>query len=447
MEDLDLAADLVRRAKARGADQAEVYLTRGAEFTVEIARGKIQELKQAASKGLGIRLFRGSHMGFVSSTDFSTSSLETILDHGFAGLELSTPEKANRLPELSRESPPDDLELYDPSIAEVPTEKKIALAREMEELAFQYDQRITNSHQSGYSDVVVRSSIVNSEGLSVSWEESSVGMNIYPMAEANGEKQMGGAWAAARFFDDLPPTSELAEQAAERALKLLGGRKVKSGSVPVIFDWQVGAIILGGLLAGINGERVYRNQSFLSDKLGQRIGSETFTVIDDGRRKRGPGSAPVDGEGVPTNRKAVVDQGVLTSFLYNSYTAHKAGTDSTGNAARTGYSSLPGISGLTFYLEPGTESVESLLADVDRGLWVWDVVGGGPDPVSGDFSAGVAGIWIEKGVPTHPVSQVTIAGRLTDIFQGIDGAASDLKLYSSVACPSFRVNRMTLSGT
>jgi PmbA protein len=447
MEDLDLAADLVRRAKTRGADQVEVYLARGTEFTVEIARGKTQELKQASSKGLGIRLFRRSHMGFVSTTDFTSSSLETVLDHGFAGLDLSTPEEANRLPELSRESPPDDLELYDSSIAEVPTEKKIALAREMEELAFQYDPRITNSHQSGYSDVFFRRSIVNSEGLSVSWQESSVGMNVYPMAESNGEKQMGGAWATARFFDDLPPTAELAEQAADRALKLLGGRKVKSGSVPVIFDWQVGPIILGGLLAGINGERVYRNQSFLTDKLGQRIGSENFSVIDDGHHKRGPGSAPVDGEGVPTSRKAVVNRGVLTTFLYNSYTAYKAGTQSTGNASRTGYSSLPGIGGWTFYLEPGTEPVESLLADVDRGLWVWDIVGGGPDPVSGDFSAGVAGIWIEKGVPTHPVSQVTIAGRLTDIFQGIDGAASDLKLYSTVACPSFRVNRMALSGT
>jgi PmbA protein len=447
MEDLDLAADLVRRAKARGADQVEVYLTRGTEFTVEIARGKTQELKEASSKGLGIRLFRGSHMGFVSSTDFRLSSLESVLDHGFAGLDLSTAEPANRLPELKQESHPGDLELYDPSLSEVPTEKKIDLAREMEELAFQRDPRITNSHQSGYRDIFFRSSIVNSEGLSVSWRESSVGLNIYPMAELGGEKQMGSAWATARFFADLPPAAELAEQAADRALKLLGGRKVRSGSVPVIFDWQVGGIVLGGLLAGVNGERVYRNQSFLSDKLGRKIGSELFTVIDDGLRKRGPGSAPVDGEGVPTSRKSVVDKGILTNFLYNSYTAYKAGTSSTGNATRTGYSSLPGIGGLTFYLEPGTTAVETLLEEAEEGLWVWDIVGGGPDPISGDFSAGVAGLWIEKGAPVYPVSQVTIAGRLTDIFEGIDGVAADLKLYSSVSCPSFRVNQMALSGT
>jgi PmbA protein len=252
-------------------------------------------------------------------------------------------------------------------------------------------------------------------------------------------------YAVSRTLSKLDAPEEVGRIAAQRTLRRLGGRKVKTARVPIVFDPMVGRSLLGNIFEAASGDSIYRGASFLTGKLGDRIAGENVTVVDDGTMRGGFGSAPFDSEGVPTRRTVVVERGVLKSYLLNTYTAKKLGLATTGNAAR-GLAGTPGIGAGNFYLEPGTKSAKEIIAAIPDGLYVTELLGFGVNLVTGDYSRGAGGLWISRGELAYPVEEITIAGNLKDMLQNIAEVGTDLEFRGSVACPTIRIDGMTVAG-
>jgi len=439
-----LALKLLDNTKKAGATQAEVVLLSGEELEIEINKKKMQKLNRATMKGVGLRVYVGKRMSFVYSSDFTDKELDKLVEKGVALAKEGMEDKFNILPSPS--GTPPELDIFDPELANIDLQKKIDYARELDELVFQIDSRVANTRASSYSDLYGEFIIANTNGLVHSWQESYCGVGTSPVIEDKGLKQVAYYGTRARYYKDIPPAKGIAEEAVRRASLLIGGEKVKTQKVPVVFDFRVGTSLIGGVLSAVNGERVFRGESFLVDKLEETIGSELVTIVDDGLIPKGMGSSPVDGEGVATSTKKVVDKGVLKLYLYDSYTANKVGTKSTGNASRGSYSSRPSIGPNNFYLEKGDKSPEEIIKEVSSGFYVFNTMGGGVNPVTGMYSAGAAGVWIRNGELAEPVAKVTIAATLFDMLKGIDAVGNDLRFDSSVVSPTYRVKQMTVSG-
>ncbi|MDH5715811.1 MAG: TldD/PmbA family protein, partial [Candidatus Aminicenantes bacterium] len=346
-----LASKLLDKAKKAGATQAEVYLQSAEELEIEINKEKMQKLNRSAIKGVGLRIYVDKKMSFVYSSDFTEKELDKLVEKGVALANEGMEDKFNILPSPS--GTPPKLDIFDPELANIDLQKKIDYARELDRLVFEIDPRVANTRASSYYDGYGDLIIANTNGLVHSLQASYCGVGTSPVIEDKGLKQVAYYGTAARYYNDIPPAKEIAEEAVRRASLLIGGEKVRTQKVPVVFDFQVGARLFGGILSAVNGERVFRGESFLVDKLEEGIASELVTIIDDGLVPKGMGSYPVDDEGVVTTTKKVVDKGVLKLYLYDSYTANKVGTKSTGNASRGSYSSRPSIGPTNFYLEKG----------------------------------------------------------------------------------------------
>lgn len=440
-----LAEHTVDRAIRAGATEAEVFTQHGGRCQIQIIKGRVENLTRAGFKGIGLRVVVKGKLAFMSSSDFDKNTLEGLIQETVSLAAQASPEPYNTLPEMGRAG--EVLGLFDPRLETISLEQKLDLARELDARVFEQGPEITTTEGAVYSDGSFSNLILNSRGLSHVWRESFVTMVVSPVAEKGDQKQVGHDWASARRFEDLKPPAEIAAEACRRAKLLLGGEAVRTQKAPVVLDSKAGTALLSGLAQAVNGESVYRGRSFLADQLGQRIGSEWVNVIDDGTLAGGIGSSPVDGEGVPTSRKWIVEQGVLSSFLYDTYSAGKAKTRSTGNAARESYAARPMIGPLNFYLEGGEREPENIIAEVENGLYVLRTMGGGANPVTGDFSAGAAGVWIENGKLTFPVAKVTIAAPMFDMLNGIDAVANDLAFDSHTVTPTYRIREMTISGT
>lgn len=440
-----VAERLIERALDAGATEAEAFAQNGERAHIQVIRGRVENLTRAGFKGVGLRVLVEGRLAFLSSSDFSEQTLDGLVAEAVSLAAEATAEPYNALPEM--DAAPEIPGLYDPDLAAVSLDRKLEVAKRLDALVFDQGPEIHNTEGSVYSDGVYENLILNSKGLVHRWRESFVSMVVSPVAEGKGQKQVAHDWTSARAFRDLKPPEDVAREACRRAKLLLGGEAVETQKVPVVLDARAGAALLGGLGQAINGESVYRGRSFLVDQLGKKIGSDRVTVIDDGTIESGMGSSPVDGEGVPTRRKLIVEKGVLRCFLYDTYSARKAKTRPTGNSARDSYASRPVIGTLNFYLEAGERTPGEVLSEVDNGFFVLRTLGGATNPVTGDFSAGAAGVWIKNGQLTQPVAKVTIAAKMLDMLQGIDAVANDLTLDSPTATPTYRVREMTVSGT
>jgi len=440
----ELAQKLVKKALKKGSTQAEVYLELGEEFNVQVRKSKVEFLEQSHRKGLGLRVFVKDKLGFSYTSDFRSTALEGFIDKTVYLAKQASSDEFNGLPEedlpLSGE-----LQVYDPEVKSLKMDEKIDLAKRCEEAAFSFDPRVKNSEGASFSHYEKKKILANSLGKSVSLNSTYFALNCVPVAEEKGEKRGSVFWDAKRFYKDLLPPEEIGKTAAQRGIRLMGARKITSQRLPVIIESVAATKFLDSISYAINGESVYKKSSFLTEKKGQRIASELVNIWDDGTMIRGLGSIPFDGEGVSTQRKKIIDHGILTSFLYNTYTARKAKTNSTGNALR-GYDSLPLIFSLNFYLENGDKTPEELIKSTSKGFYVTDLMGMGINTVTGDFSQMAEGIWIENGELTYPVHEVTLAGTLLGLLQGIEGVANDLYFRSSVACPTIKISQLVLSG-
>jgi PmbA protein len=441
----DLAGSVPGDAKRAGADAADVVVSEGNSFSVTVRRGEIETLKHAVAKALGVRVFVGRRHAVTWTSDFSPAALRSLLDEAVAMARASGDDEHAGLPDETPPAEDLDLGLFDPAIAAVPTEERIEAARLAEAAAFDSSPEITNSQGSSYASEEGEVVLANSLGFVGAYRSSAVSMSVGPVAQRNGSMERDYWYTTSRRRDGLLSPQELGRIAAERTLRRLGARQPQTAHVPVVFDPETASQLLGHLFGAINGYAVFRNSTFLQGRLGEQVASPLVTVVDEGRRPGGLGARPFDGEGSPTRRNVPIENGVLKHWLCDWYAARKIGAPPTGSARR-GVAGAPSVGPGDLCLAPGDRSPQSLVAELERGLYVTDLIGFGVNLVTGDFSQGAAGLWIEKGQFTHPVNEITIAGNLGQMLLDVDAVADDLEFRGSVAAPTLRVRRMTVSG-
>lgn len=439
----ELTEKLVKKCIALGADSAEVFLETNRNLSVQVLNAEIETIEEASSQGVGFRVFVDGKMGFSHCNDFNQRSLEDTIAKAIAFAGLSTPDENNVLPDDKGYTNVD--KLYDPGISAGQMEEKINMALELEKLALK-TTGITKSSGAGYGEGESEIFIANSNGILKNYKTSGCSLGVSVVAEKGDQKNTGGEYCSRIFFSDLLPLEEIASVATKKALELIDPVMINTQRASVIFDPYVARSLIGGIIASVNGERVLQGASFLKDHLNKQFASPLLTIIDDGTREKSPGSSPFDGEGVPTGKTILVENGILKSFIYNTMVAKRAGVKSTGNATRGGFSSLPGIGTHNVYLQPGKNSAEEIIAGTKRGLLLREVTGYGIDPVSGNYSGGASGLWIVNGEIAHPVKGVTIAGRALDILSAIDMMGNDIDMNRTFAAPSIRISEMQIGG-
>lgn len=444
MDYKDLAASLAKQCIKKGASEAEAYLEEGETLEIQVRNGDVESMKQAGLKGVGLRVFVKGRMAFAESSNFTEEALASIADKAVSLAKQTSFDEFNQLPAPSEKIAQPDI--YDPNISKIALDEKISIAKKVEQLALKKHELIKRSLGAGFNNIEGTIHIVNSRGVSTSYKKSICSFGVAVIAAEKDIMQPGYFYSSASYFNLLKTPEEIATRAVDFALALLGGKPVKSQEATVVFDRRAGRGLLFGLIRAINGEQVYQKASFLADYLNKPIASELITIIDDGTMDKGIGSQPVDDEGVATRKKVIVDKGVLKMFIYNTYSAAKSGTASTGNATRRGYSSIPGIGPTNFYMENGATEPADIIKEVKNGLFIMATQGGGVNPVNGNFSTGAMGLWITEGKKTDPVANITLAGNIFDMLKGVDAVGNDLEFNGSIACPTFRVKKMIIGG-
>jgi PmbA protein len=442
---LELAADVVRRTAAAGADQCDCLIEAGRELTIKIRQGGVESIERAAFRGLGIRFFSGGRLGFGYTTDFSAGSIARLIDGCRAFAQVATPDPAAGVnPPAAVET--EDLEICDPEADRLPLARKIDYLLACEAAARDFDRRIAHVYSVAYEEQQGRMILATKDAAPVFYDATGFEVFCAPVAEADGEKRMGVWGSDARFFADLEPADLVGRTAARRAVSLVGASTPATQKATVVFDTLTGTEVVAEIFRSLDGERILKGMSFLKDKMSRRVGPETVTFADDGRMPRRLGSRPFDGEGVPTRRVAAIDRGVVKSFFYDCRSARKAGASPGGNARR-GYASIPQVGENNFYLVPGKITRDQLIEGITEGFLVTRMLGFGVNLTTGDYSRGAEGLWIKNGKLDRPVDGVTIAGNLAEMLEGIQGVASDLRFFGRFGCPTFAVSRMTVAGT
>lgn len=446
MDLIRFGREIIKEALANGADEADVFLQGGRESEITTRMKKVENIKEAISEGYGIRAFKNKQLGFCFNSDFSSTGMEETARRAVVLSRETTSDQFNGLPVSNGDFKPDDLDLFDPKIGEISTEWKIEACLTMERAMFDYDKRVTNSEGAGFYDGETTTVIINSLGQSYSYKSSYCYLVCKPVAAEDGKLQSGWWYSYKRHLADLDSPEDVGRIAAERTVRMLGAKIPGTARVPVVFDQITGTSVLGSLLSAIDGDAVFKKATYLTGKLNEDIASPLVTLIDDGTLKRGVASSPFDGEGLRTQKREIVSRGNLKSYMYDVYSARKAGASPTGNAQRDN-SSLPSIGSYNFYMPNGESDFERIIGSVENGLYLTSLMGSGTNPVTGDFSLGASGIWIENGKLTYPVEGITVASNMLEILKKIDMVGNDFKFLGPVSCPTFRVAEMTVSGT
>lgn len=443
--DPQVLVDTLKRARQRGATAADGFLVEDRHSSVLVRLGQVDTVTHSHDHRLSLRVFAGKASAAASTSDLSRESLERVVDDATALARATAEDTFAGLPdaaELIRDVP--DLDLEDRDAAELSPEEKIALARRAEAAALESDPRITNSEGAEYSERRSRYAYATSHGFARAYTTTSFGLTVSPVAGKNGDMQRDSWYSVARKRSRLDAPEEVGRRAAARALRRLGARKVKTVEVAVIFDPETAASLLRALAGAASGPSLYRRASFLVDRLGKRIAAPSVTIVDDALIPAALGSRPFDGEGLPTRRVELVSQGVLESYLLDTYSARKLGLASTHHAARDGSGVTVATTNLT--LLPGTATPEELIASVRDGLYVTELIGFGVNGVTGDYSRGASGMWIDDGGLAYPVEEVTVAGNLLEMFAAVEGIGNDLVLRERTASPTIKVGRMVVAG-
>jgi len=450
-----LATDIVTKAVRAGASDAEVTVREGDEFSTTVRMGEVETLKESGSRGMGLRVLiatpNGHRVASTSSSDFSAEGVEHLVNGALALAKVTSEDPfagladAGEFGKIGGENGA-DLDLYYDDVYSLPTADRIDLARRAEAASLSADTRITNSDGGNFDASTGRKAFANSRGFVGEYRASSCSISATPIALGkNGEMQRDYWYTYARSLKKLETPESVGAEAARRTLRRLDARRVKTQQAPIIFSPEIARSIIGSIFEAASGDAVYRGASFLAGHLGEKVAASSVTVVDDHTLVGGFGTSPFDGEGLPSRRTVVVERGVLTNYLLNTYTGRKLGMKSTGNAAR-GLAGNPGIGAGNLFLVAGTASPEEILGDVPSGLYVTELLGQGVNMVTGDYSRGASGIWIENGQLTYPVQEITIAGNLQQIFQNITAIGNDLVFRGSVASPTLRVDGMTIAG-
>ena len=455
LTDLDLealAADVVALAMKAGASDAEAVAREGDEFSVNVRLGQVETLKESGSRGLGLRVFLGTRSASASTSDLTAEGIRQLVDGALALARVTEEDPFTGLPETAEfGSIPGDPHLYYDDVYSLSGPERIELARRAEAAALAADPRITNSDGGSFDAATGRKALANSRGFAGGYRTSYAGVSVAPLAmDASGAMQRDGWWSSARCFAHLEAPEAVGREAARRTLRRLGARRVPTQRVPMVFAPEVARSLLGSVFEAASGDAVWRGASFLAGRLGERIAAPGVTIVDDNAMllptgAGGFGSSPFDGEGLPSRRTVVVEAGVLRSYLLNTYCARKLGMKSTHNASR-GLAGTPGIGCGNLYLEPGTLTPVEILAAIPAGLYVTGLMGFGVNVVTGDYSRGATGLWIENGALTHAVEEVTVAGNLAEMLRNVTAIGNDLEFRGAVASPTLRIDGMTIAG-
>ena len=443
---LDLAADIIRQARAAGATDAECTIAEGDEFSANVRMRQLETLKEAGSRGAGLRILRGPHTGSAYTSDLSPEGIRHLVRSAMELADVTTEDPFAGLPEPSElGSLEGDLGLWCGDVAELDTAAKVELARRAEEAALSADPRIVNSEGASFDSHDGRHVFANSRGFAGEYGASYCSLSTVPVAR-EGESMERDYWfSLARGLAGLESPEEIGRIAAARALRRLGAVKVETQRVPVVFEPRTARSLLDNIFEAVHGTAVYRHESFLAGKLGEKVASDVLTVIDDATVPGLFGTTPFDDEGVPSRRTVVIENGVLKSYLLNTYAARKLGLKTTGNASR-GLAGNAGIGHGNLYIERGSLSPDQIIGGIRNGLYVTELIGFGVNIVTGDYSRGAAGVWIRDGELAFPVSEVTIAGNLKDMLMGLEAVASDLEFRGSTAAPTLLIPEMTVGG-
>jgi PmbA protein len=446
MNSNELAHEVVEKAKRAGASAAEATVRFGTEFSTSVRLGEVEKLLQSSFRKLGLRVFCGTRSAIMSTSDFSSATLDGVAADAVELARAASDDPAAGLPEPSAYgSPPPGLDLFFPRAAGLSAREKIELARRCEDAAFAYDTRISNSEGAGFSESVIHTSYANSLGIDSSYSRTLTSLFTTPLAETNGQKQRDYWLSTHPDPDRLQSPEDVGREAARRTLRRLGARKVDTCEVPVVFDPLAAATLMKHAADAVSGTALLRKASFLLNRLGTEVASPLVTLVDDPLLSGGLGSRPFDAEGIPSQTTCIIRNGVLESYLLDSYAARKLGLRSTANSNRELHGG-PSVGPSNFFLKPGTLSPDEIIGSVDRGLYVTELIGFGVDIVSGNYSQGAAGLWIEKGAPTFPVEEITVAGNLKEMLTRIEAVGNDPWILGEIFAPTLLIGKMVVSG-
>ncbi|HTB98844.1 MAG TPA: TldD/PmbA family protein [Terracidiphilus sp.] len=447
-----LAADVVARAVKAGASDAEAVAREGDEFSVNVRMGQVETLKESGSRALGLRVFLGKRSASASTSDLTPEGIRLLVEGALSLAKVTEEDAFAGLPEAGEFGQIEENQhLFFEDVYSLPGPERIEWARRAEAAALAADARITNSDGGSFDAATGRKVLANSRGFIGSYRTSYTGVSAAPLAvDANGTMQRDGWWSGARSFGLLESPELVGMEAARRTLRRLGARRVPTQQVPLVFAPEVARSLIGSIFEAASGDSIWRSASFLAGKLGETIASANLTIIDDNMMLLptgvgGFGTSPFDGEGLTSRRTVVVERGVLRNYLLNTYAGRKLGMRSTHNASR-GLAGAPGIGCGNLFLEAGTLTPDEIIEGVEAGLYVTSLMGFGTNLVTGDYSRGATGLWIEKGELTHAVEEVTVAGNLTDMLVNIAAIGNDLVFRGSVASPTLRIDGMTVAG-
>lgn len=439
-----LAERMLEQARAAGADDAEVFLNESTQFSTRVRQGTVETVTEATTRALHLRVFLDQRVARASASDLRPETLSGLLERALERARAANQDPFAGLPEGTAGAPSGDgLALYDPALEALGPEEKIALARQTEEIGLRLDPRVRNSGGAGFSVARGQVWLGNTRGFRGSYRASSCSLGLHLLGqEAGSGAQVSDYWfSAARQRAKLESPEQVARRTVERVQRHFGARKVATQEVPVVLEPLLAAELLSDLFAAVSGEAVYLRRSFLMHALGEKVAAEGVTIVDDGLLPSGLGTRPFDREGVASQRTLVVENGVLRNFLCGSYSARKLKRKTTGNG--TGNGEAP----TNFYLAAGRTPPEEIVRSVERGLYVTRLIGQGVNLVTGDYSRGAFGLWIERGKFVYPVHEVTISGNLRHMLKGMELVGTDLDFRDQFAAPTVKIAAMTVGGT
>jgi PmbA protein len=440
------AEKVVQRAVRQGATAADVLIREDDNFSVAVRMGEVETLKQAISRSMLLRVFVGKRTATSNTSDLSDPVVARLVDETVEMARLTSEDESGGLPDASLlEKSFPDLNLMDPAWESLSPEARIELAIRAEKTALAADSRIVNSEGASFEYSRSHVAVGNSAGFIGAYEGTGAGLSVAPVAQSASGMQRDYWMSAARHLKNLESPESIGQRAADRTLRRLDARKISTCEVPVIFDPVTARSLMGHLFQAVAGDSIYRRTSFLLNEIGHKVAAPQVSVVDDARLPAGLGSAPFDDEGVATQTTPIVDNGTLRNYLHSVYSARKLGARPTGSGTRVASGAVT-IGPTNFFLKPGPYTPEEIIASVPSGLYVVELIGFGVNAVTGDYSRGAVGMWIENGKLAYPVHEITIAGNLRQMFEGIEMVGNDLIFLSSVSSPTVKIGKMVISG-
>jgi PmbA protein len=446
----------------KSIDGYEIYFNQSSHFDVESKEGKIDTLQTSHYAGISFRILNQQRMGF-SYTTFSnpspsakknfSSELDRVIEDAIRSAETTSADSClDFSPGLK--TPPPKLPIMDETLGKISEKVKIERAKSLEESAKAMDpERIKKVRKASYGEILSRTTLINSKGLQFSYDQTLASVSVTAVAEEHGESEVGWDFDVSHFFNDLD-AEKVGRSAGRKALERLGGRRIPTGVYPVLLRNHVASEFLSLLAHSFLADQVLKGKSPLKGKQGEGFFSRLLTIVDDGLYPKGISTAPIDGEGMPSQRTSLVDRGELAGYLYDRYWANrenlspsKSQVSSTGNSRRHGIKSPPSVGISNFFIEPEDLNLPNLMGNISKGMVVEEVMGlHTVDPISGDFSLGCSGDWIDGGEKVHPVKSIAIAGNLFELFRKITGIGSDLRFFGGVGSPSLLIKELLISG-